>query len=54
MLIQKKNENDNKNKKTKGVGYGSDKTGDNKGWDVNSYLEGKNQILLKLLLLLNY
>jgi len=52
---EKKKDNNNKNIKAKGVGYGSDKTGDNKSWDVNLYLEGKKTnssqvvILLKVL-----
>ena len=55
---KKKSENNNKNKKTKGVGYGSDKTGDNKSWDVNIYLEGKksnsSQIVVIIKLLINF
>ena len=54
----KKKEENNTNKKTKGVGYGSDKTGDNKSWDVNSYLEGKksnsSQIVYIIKLLINF
>ena len=54
---KKKNDNNNK-KKTKGVGYGSDKTGDNKSWDVNLYLEGKksnsSQIVCIIKLLKNF
>ena len=53
-----KKEENNTNKKTKGVGYGSDKTGDNKSWDVNSYLEGKrtnsSQIVCIIKLLVNF
>ena len=53
-----KNENKNNYKKTKGVGYGSDKTGDNKSWDINSYLEGKksnsSQIVVIIKLLINF
>ena len=54
-LEKKKNENNYNNKKAKGVGYGSDKTGDNKSWDVNLYLEGKKTnssqvvVIIKLL-----
>ena len=55
---EKKKEDNNINKKTKGVGYGSDKTGDNKSWDVNSYLEGKksnsSQIVCIIKLLINF
>ena len=55
---KKKEENNNTNKKTKGVGYGSDRTGDNKSWDVNLYLEGKksnsSQIVIIIKLLINF
>ena len=55
---KKKEENNNTNKKTKGVGYGSDRTGDNKSWDVNLYLEGKksnsSQIVCIIKLLINF
>ena len=59
----KENEEKNKienntNKKAKGVGYGSDRTGDNKSWDINSYLEGKktnsSQIVSIIKLLINF
>ena len=47
-----------KNKSKKGVGYGSDQTGDNKTWDVTSYLEGKKfnsmQIALIIKLLTDF
>jgi ubiquitin-protein ligase len=55
---EKKKDDNNTNKKTRGVGYGSDKTGDNKSWDVNSYLEGKksnsSQIVYIIKLLINF
>ena len=55
---EEKMKNENKNKKTKGVGYGSDKTGDNKSWDINTYLEGKksnsSQIVVIIKLLINF
>ena len=55
---EEKNKIENKNKKTKGVGYGSDRTGDNKSWDINSYLEGKktnsSQIVVIIKLLINF
>ena len=55
---EKKKEENNTNKKSKGVGYGSDRTGDNKSWDVNLYLEGKksnsSQIVVIIKLLINF
>ena len=57
-INDKKKEENNINRKTRGVGYGSDKTGDNKSWDVNSYLEGKrsnsSQIVCIIKLLINF
>jgi len=45
-------------KSKKGVGYGSDHTGDNKSWDVNTYLENKKvnseQIAAIIKLLANF
>ena len=55
---KKKNENNNNKKRTKGVGYGSDRTGDNQSWDVNQYLEGKktnsSQVVCIIKLLINF
>lgn len=67
---KKENEEDKESKNTqqaqkadekkskKGVGYGSDHTGDNKSWDVNSYLESKKtnseQIAAIIKLLANF
>ena len=56
--LKNDNKNNNINKKSKGVGYGSDRTGDNKSWDINSYLEGKksnsSQIVVIIKLLINF
>ena len=48
----KDKKNDNNTKKTKGVGYGSDKTGDNKSWDVKTYLEGKKSNSLQVAMII--
>lgn len=42
-----------KGKGKKGVGYGSDQTGDNKTWDVTSYLEGKRFNSMQIALIIN-
>ena len=55
---EEKSKNKTNNIKSKGVGYGSDRTGDNKSWDVASYLEGKksnsSQIVVIIKLLINF
>ena len=50
-----KNNNNNTNNanKLKGVGYGSDHTGDNKLWDISSYLESKKSNSIQITSIIN-
>ena len=50
---QKKVNTYHSNKKSRGVGYGSDYIGENKTWDVNSYLQGKKSNSTKIVKVIN-